>query len=724
MQRFKRVISIMLCLCMAVLLYGCGNEDPIEASEVFTAETAAAMGTAAPTAAQTNLSAADPASYQAARLPLPERMDDALDIRIKDGTLYLYGRSLEDETVAGRVFISDVSRESDSGSFLLPEDGMTDMQPCADGGLWIMTSLWRDKNYQGTRFTLLSPASAVEREFLMDKDTYPESPRWMLLDEERSCLYILDWQTLYALDHDGNELFRLSNTMGGAFFAPCFTADGRLAVLERGDAGQAVLLLDADDRTWGGSVELSVEGRGMYDGSLYDLYIRDEQMLYGLDLQTGELTPILQFLDAGMGSDVRGICALAGGPFVVIANMVLYFVSPTDDSSVTTLTLATTLEPILIEGAVLDFNTSQSEYKIVVKDYSQYNTSESDTAGLEQLGLDIAAGEIPDLFDLHGIPLERYAALGLLEDLYPYLDADAEFSRGDLVPSFLSAMETDGKLYFLAPHFCIRTFLAPEGALSDDWTFSDLLTLANGVDPFADCVTRYDLLRDMAGGAGSPFVDWTAGTCSFDSRDFIDLLRFAALLPTAERGRFEEYGPADHAPALQVELIGSPISLLSASAFMGTEVDAAGFPGSGGTRYLAEPVREIFAMSAQSAHKDGAWAFLRTMLSERKQSENMIPITQASFDAAITEEKQYIESGAAIELPGADGEWREYPFTMENLNAFEDLINSVTGVYEYDPALMEIIWSEAQAYFAGDKTAEDTAGNIQSRVGIYMAEQG
>ena len=36
---------------------------------------------------------------------------------------------------------------------------------------------------------------------------------------------------------------------------------------------------------------------------------------------------------------------------------------------------------------------------------------------------------------------------------------------------------------------------------------------------------------------------------------------------------------------------------------------------------------------------------------------------------------------------------------------------------------MEIIWSEAQGFFAGDKTAEDTAKIIQSRVSIYMAEQ-
>ena len=723
MTRFNRFISIMLCLCMVLLLFGCGKESPAEASAAFTPESEAITDAVSPAAAQTSLSKDEPASYQAVKLPLPDRMDDAVDIRVQDSTLYLYGRSFVDETMNWHVHKLDFTGDI-FGVIQISEEGMTDMQPCEDGRLWVMTSLWgEDQNYQGTRFTQISAPYNVEREFMMDKDTYPESPQWMLLDEDRETLFVFDWTTMYALDYDGNELFRLSNTRGGTFYDPCFTADGQLAVLERGDAGHAVLLLDADDQTWAGSMELSVEGWGLYNGELYDLYIRDQQTLYGLDLKTGELTPILIFLDAGMGSDVADICALGGGQFIMIANMQLYFVSPGDNSEVITLTLASVLEPILIEGAVLDFNTSQSKYKIVIKDYSQYNSSGSDTAGLEQLGLDIAAGDIPDIFDLHGIPMERYAALGLLEDLYPYLDADDEFSRDDIIPSFLSAMETDGRLYYLAPHFSVRTVLAPDGALSGRWSFSDLLTLADGVDPFADCVTQYDLLRDMSGGADSPFVDWASGQCFFDSEEFIDLLQFTGLLATAERSRFEEFEPADYPETLQITIVGDYMTLVAVSASMGTNVDAVGFPGANGARYLAEPVREIFAMSAQSAHKDGAWAFLRTMLSERKQSENTIPITRAAYDAVISEEKDYIEDGAVIELPDANGEWREYPITLEYLDAFDNLVNSVTGVYEYDSSLMEIVWSEAQGFFAGDKTAEDTAQNIQSRVSIYMAEQ-
>ena len=36
---------------------------------------------------------------------------------------------------------------------------------------------------------------------------------------------------------------------------------------------------------------------------------------------------------------------------------------------------------------------------------------------------------------------------------------------------------------------------------------------------------------------------------------------------------------------------------------------------------------------------------------------------------------------------------------------------------------MDIITAEAAAYFAGDKSLDDTANMIQSRVNLYVAEQ-
>lgn len=721
MKNIYRAISLLLCAGLLFALCACGQErireSRAEISEAYSEGNISEAGTGL---TEVQVETEGLLSYQAEKFPLPIGMDDATTVCMLGDVVYLNGRSFSSEEISKMIYATD-QEGNILHTYPLPEEysGLSDMCPCADGSLWIMTSVWsEDQNYQGNRFCRLSSEGAVLDEFYI-QDMFSDVPYWMLLDETRKCLYVIDWHTLYALDYGGNELFRLSTYMGGSFYTPCYTADGRLAVMERTGAKDVVLLLDFEAQTWGENYELAVDGRGLFPGTVEDLYVGDEQQLYGMDLSTGILTPLLNWLDTGTNSDVSEVNALANGSYLINAGFTLSLARPFEGNSCITLTLAT-LDPVFVEGAVLNFNASQSEYKITVRDYSQYNTSESDAAGLEQLGLDIAAGEVPDIFHLQGIPVSHYAALGLLEDLYPYIDSDPELDREDLIPSFLSAMEMDGKLYALSPYVCIRSCFAEEGVLSEDWTFSELRSLSDGIDPFAGVLTSYEFLRDMAGGTDSLFVDWEAGTCDFDTQEFIDLLTIASWLPVDERG---EYDISENEPILMMEHVATPVSIMFFTVTQGKEMNAYGFPGRDGTQYLISPTTVSWAVSAQSAHKEGAWSFLRMFLSEEYQSQNNIPITCNDYNKAIEEEIVRVESGHTIELPSADGNWMEYAYTMDYLEEFEYLVESVTGIYEYDSSLMNIIWSEAQAFFAGDKSAEDAARIIQSRASIYMAEQ-
>ena len=65
------------------------------------------------------------------------------------------------------------------------------------------------------------------------------------------------------------------------------------------------------------------------------------------------------------------------------------------------------------------------------------------------------------------------------------------------------------------------------------------------------------------------------------------------------------------------------------------------------------------------------------------------------------------------------------PFFRENYEDFKIIINSATLPYIYytNAAEFDIIMEEAQAYFAGNRTAEETASIIQVRVNLYLSEQ-
>lgn len=60
--------------------------------------------------------------------------------------------------------------------------------------------------------------------------------------------------------------------------------------------------------------------------------------------------------------------------------------------------------------------------------------------------------------------------------------------------------------------------------------------------------------------------------------------------------------------------------------------------------------------------------------------------------------------------------------TDEEWERYETLINSITKVDMYDSNIYTIVWEAAGAYFAGDKTLDETVDMIRNRVSLYVNE--
>jgi hypothetical protein len=238
-------------------------------------------------------------------------------------------------------------------------------------------------------------------------------------------------------------------------------------------------------------------------------------------------------------------------------------------------------------------------------------------------------------------------------------------------------------------------------------------------------MTSYQFLQYTLAGQNSPFVDWSSGTCDFQNQEFYDALALAKLLPTDddETGTFTNRRLALSPGASGTDLIYDGIAV-------GCEPNQVpelhGLPGRDGQeQYLLTPSTNIYGMSAQSDHQDGIWEFLRTYLLEEYQEGNSIPLLRSQEEKDKASTAQWVAEYGEYEMPSPTEGW--ITFTVPDTryeDAFWELLDKANGVYEANPSLMEIIWSEAQAYFAGDKTAEQAADNIQSRVSLYLAEQG
>ena len=142
-----------------------------------------------------------------------------------------------------------------------------------------------------------------------------------------------------------------------------------------------------------------------------------------------------------------------------------------------------------------------------------------------------------------------------------------------------------------------------------------------------------------------------------------------------------------------------------------------------------------FGISSKSDVKDGAWEFIRTFMTKEYQGTNGniwdSPTRQDCFDMMIKAKmatKTYTdELGQEISPTEStygydDLEEEIKPSSQEEVDMYTELINGTKKISGYDNEIMEIIQEEAKAYFAGEKSLDDTAAIIQNRVKTYVNE--
>lgn len=217
------------------------------------------------------------------------------------------------------------------------------------------------------------------------------------------------------------------------------------------------------------------------------------------------------------------------------------------------------------------FNRENPDYKVRVE--SLYDEGMS----MELLNTQLIAGDGPDIFAFCYYDNLMRLGPAATVDLLPYLDADGEYSRESILPSLLEAMSPQGKLSALPYTFSLVTFTAPEDVIAGPGvTFAEAKAAADEADLplFPLWMTRETLWGWMEEFAAVQFTDLEAGTCSFDSEEYIGLLR--------ECGETSTDFPADisqnYVGLLQFEPLQGYMRLSVISGNYGGEYTFAGMP--------------------------------------------------------------------------------------------------------------------------------------------------
>jgi ABC-type glycerol-3-phosphate transport system substrate-binding protein len=252
------------------------------------------------------------------------------------------------------------------------------------------------------------------------------------------------------------------------------------------------------------------------------------------------------------------------------------------------------------------------------------------------------------------------------------------------------------------------------------------------------------------------FIDKNTGKCNFDSDGFIKVLQFAKNLSATsiwENGGDGGVRPFDiyakemgddywsemetayreNRVLLQIEYFNSfrgYWQLMKGT--YGEDINFIGFPTDSRNGSAINPTFKL-AMSAKSKLSEGAWQFMRYFLTDEYQNTLSydFPIKLSRIDALAKEAMEPYKwtdevTGEVIEYPTTwyiGGESIEIgEITQEYVDVVMNFIRSLNQVVRYDTSMMNIINEETAAFFAGSKTAEETAKIIQNRVSIYVSE--
>jgi ABC-type glycerol-3-phosphate transport system substrate-binding protein len=469
-----------------------------------------------------------------------------------------------------------------------------------------------------------------------------------------------------------------------------------------------------------------------------------------------------QFLIAGYTLEETGLEKL----------YMLTKVAPEDVPDKSIIKVAAVAEPIYFQDYIKEFMLTHPQYQVEYKQYAVDSNASYEDA-LTEFNNDLIAGNIPDVIVIEPeMPYGNYVRKGMLADLYPFIDNDLYYSREDFLKPILKAFETDGKLYSIAPAFDFDTLVGKTEIFGEKQgqSFAELEAAAAkipGTSLFGTGVDRDIFVAEILTRAAKGFVDNEKGVCSFNSEEFISLLEYAKSLPpstslneinSAQRETSGNVGKAAEALS-ELALNFAPgettdyrtdrtlIEVVNVWDFrhivslekmeFGESVTFLGFPNnssSGGSGIFARARLETAIMN-KAENPDGAWDFIKGLFSygshwiKIRSYPLMVNFPTLMSEIAIAAERTtlpayetwYGERMPRINWLGADLSNQPNNTQADNAKIFA-LFESIEGIERTIPAIENIISEETAAFFAGNKSAEETAAIIQNRATTYLEE--
>lgn len=682
-----------------------------------------------------------------------------------DTTDFIYKRELTEQKAAEILYSKTYSGEDNS-------EYLREFAPLPEKKIALLCSCYVEKKERW--FLKIIDKNGVEHfngniSKTVNSETEPVLFDSLLADSEGN-IYLKSENTIFVYDLTGGFLFQL-DAKEKRFLCMGKTGDGTVFAAQSVGSRIELCSIDVKKKDYGKSYQniptnLSGNAHAILPGITKNVLLWTTTGLVEYDFESQSYEEVLNWIDCDILSDyVSAVGTTQDGQVVTLIrewkeNVPNWICTLTktrkeDVSPKQVVTMGTSGLSQELENAIVNFNKTNRTYRITVIDYSKdvdYSEANSYNNMLTEFNRDILTGNAPDLIDLSMVNYVQYMNKGILEDLYPYLQKSSVVKTEDLNSSVLQAYSVNGKLPCIPSAVTISTLVAKATDVGEKagWSVSDLIALFNenpADSMIMQRMSKEDILYLCVHMNEANYIDWATGECQFDSEEFKELLEFANRFPSTIN--WEEV------PSIAQWISDGKLSLTDAYISVIMDIQLydkmyqgdflfIGYPTADGSNGSMFHGRDTYGIYAKSKQKEGAWAFLETLLTEEYQSNLLygLPSLNSAYDQMLARhmEKQYIrdeEGNLIFDEEGNPAEQPLFPLIYDDFMAEADIVTEeeaakLTELFHNTNKaqsglgtreLMTLILEEAAPYFAGQKTLEESTEVIQGRVSMYVLEK-
>lgn len=382
-----------------------------------------------------------------------------------------------------------------------------------------------------------------------------------------------------------------------------------------------------------------------------------------------------------------------------------------------------------LQWAVYNFNIRNSEFRVVLEDYSDdFSSGTPQEAQMAKLKLMkyFNEGHAPDVFYGDEFDYQYFGHIGIVADLIPFFNQDPQLKMSDLISSIENAIMPDGKhCYSVFSSYRIDGFCG----LSSDFN--------------TDCVSIFDI-HNMSQKTGKPFTSERSAPCiagdallySFSSlwgaygqeklvtrekiEEFVSTCIELGIDPAISWGTVcPLQGVSDGLYYLSSAVPTDIFTLAKKEKEVRDGIVYVGYPSVYSSVHLAVP-QGIVGIASSTKYPEKCWELVRELL---------LPEIQKKMGSGTVNKEVYDLVCRSAMNPEyvTDEEMKRLVLNQEKVSKdvvddYTRMVLSIDTIKTIDWGAYNIICEEVASYYTQNRSVNQIAETLDTRLSLYVQE--